>query len=207
MSDPIDLVDLVDLVDLAFPVEGRAVPAAYRAPLAAALAARLPWLGQVAGTGMHRLNLAAGAGGLLSGRTRLTLRVPSDRVDEVAAALAGRAVDLGGERLVLGVPVWRALLPHRTLYAHFVDAEDDEELGFLARMDTELQRLGVACRTVCGRLQSLPTPEGALAGYSLLLDGLSPEHALRVMNHGLGAHRALGCGLFIPHKSAAAVGA
>jgi hypothetical protein len=46
-----------------------------------------------------------------------------------------------------------------------------------------------------------------LAGYSLLLDGLSPEHALRVMCTGLGAHHELGCGLFVPHKSAAAVGA
>jgi CRISPR-associated protein Cas6 len=197
----------LDLVDLAFPVEGRAVPPGYRAPLSAALAAHLPWLGEAPGTGMHRLNLAAGAGGLLSGRTRLTLRVPPDRTDEAAAALSGLEVDLDGERLRLGAPVARDLLPHRTLYAHFVDAADDDELRFLARMEQELHDLGVSCRTVCGRLQALPTPQGALAGYSLLLDGLSPEHALRVMNTGLGAHRALGCGLFVPHKSAAAVGA
>jgi CRISPR-associated protein Cas6 len=201
MSDP------ADLVDLAFPVQGHAVPPAYRAPLAAALAARLPWLGATPGTGMHRLNLSAGVGGLLSGRTRLTVRVPHDRVDEAAAALNGLAVELAGETLRLGLPTTRVLLPHRTLYAHFVDAADDDELAFLSRMDAELQALGVACRAVCGRLQALPTPDGSLAGYSLLLDGLSAEHALRLMNSGLGGHRALGCGLFVPHKSAAAVGA
>jgi len=27
-----------------------------------------------------------------------------------------------------------------------------------------------------------------------------------VLEHGLGAHRRLGCGMFVPHKSAAAVG-
>ncbi|MEK7361238.1 MAG: type I-MYXAN CRISPR-associated protein Cas6/Cmx6, partial [Pseudomonadota bacterium] len=35
----------------------------------------------------------------------------------------------------------------------------------------------------------------------------SPEHSLRMQATGLGAERKLGCGLFIPHKSAAAVGA
>ncbi len=196
-----------DLVDLAFPVAGRTVPPTYRSLLAAALAGHLPWLGATAGSGMHRLNLSAGAGGLLSGRTRLTLRVPRGRADAVATVLTGRCFDLDGETLRLGAPAVRALLPHRTLYAYFVDAADDDELAFLARMEGELQTLGVACQTVCGRRQSLPAGDGMLTGHSLLLDGLSPEHALRVMCTGLGAHHELGCGLFVPHKSAAAVGA
>ncbi len=196
-----------DLVDLAFPVAGRTVPPAYRSLLAAALAGPLPWLGRTPGTGMHRLNLSDGLGSLLSGRTRLTLRVPQACAQAVAAALTGQSFSLDGETLRLGVPVLRALLPHRTLYAHFVDAAHDDELAFLARMEAELRALEVACRTVCGRLQSLPTGNGLLAGYSLLLDGLSPEHALRVMCTGLGTHHELGCGLFVPHRSAAAVGA
>lgn len=196
-----------DLVDLAFPVAGRTVPPAYRSLLAAALVGQLPWLGRTPGTGMHRLNLSDGLGGLLSGRTRLTLRVPREHSQAVAATLAGQSFLLDGQTLRLGAPAARALLPHRTLYAHFVDAADDDELAFLARMDAELRTLEVACRTVCGRLQSLPTGDGLLAGYSLMLDGLSPEHALRVMCTGLGAHHELGCGLFVPHRSAAAVGA
>ncbi|RVT52388.1 type I-MYXAN CRISPR-associated protein Cas6/Cmx6 [Rubrivivax albus] len=195
------------LVDLAFPVQGPAVPADHRALLAAALAERLPWLGVLPGTGMHRLNLAHGGGGLLSGRTRLTLRVPDDRADVAAQQLSGVELALGGVTLRLGAPTLRPLLPHRTLYAHFVDAEGDDEPAFLARMDRELQALGVACSTVCGREQALPVPGGQLVGYSLLLDGLVPDTALRVLEAGLGAHRAMGCGLFVPHKSAAAVGA
>lgn len=195
------------LEDLAFPVQGRAVPPDHRARVTAAVTGRLPWLGAIPGTGVHRLNLAHGGGGLLSGRTRLTLRVPADRKDEAAQALFGRELDIGGQTLRLGTPTARPLLPHRTLYAHFVDAEGDEEPAFLDRMAAELLAMGVTCSTVCGRAQVLPLPTGELAGFSLLLDGLAPETALRVLEAGLGAHRAMGCGLFVPHKSAAAVGA
>lgn len=196
-------------VDLAFPVEGRSLPRDHRTLLAAALAEHLPWLAATPGSGMHRLNVVAGGGAevLLSARTRLLLRVPRERAEEVATALTGAALPVGGTTLRLGRPVQRELLPHRTLYAHFVAAPDDDELHFLAMVDAELGSLGVACRPVCGRRQSMPRGAGALPGFSLLLDGLTPADALRVLETGLGAHRGMGCGLFVPHKSAAAVGA
>jgi CRISPR-associated protein Cas6 len=197
------------LVDLAFPLEGRALPRDHRARLAAALAERLPWLGVAPGSGMHRLNVVAGGGAqaLLAGRTRLILRVPRERAAEAAAVLAGADLMLAGEPLRLGSPVQRELLPHRTLYAHFVAAPVDDELAFLAMVDAELQALGVGCRPICGRRQELQAEAGPLPGFSLMLDGLTPADALRVLQAGLGAHRGLGCGLFVPHKSAAAVGA
>jgi hypothetical protein len=39
-----------------------------------------------------------------------------------------------------------------------------------------------------------------------MLDGLNAAHSLRVLEAGLGPHRRLGCGLFVPHKSSVAVG-
>jgi hypothetical protein len=38
-----------------------------------------------------------------------------------------------------------------------------------------------------------------------MLHELSPEHSLRMQAAGLGAQRKLGCGIFVPHKSAGAV--
>ena len=64
----------------------------------------------------------------------------------------------------------------------------------------------MAGRRACGRLQHLDDGAEVLPGYSLMLDGLSTEHALRMLESGLGPHRLWGCGLFVPHKSAAAVG-
>jgi hypothetical protein len=40
-----------------------------------------------------------------------------------------------------------------------------------------------------------------------MLSGLNAAQSLRVLRQGVGPHRLLGCGLFVPHKSAAAVGA
>ena len=59
---------------------------------------------------------------------------------------------------------------------------------------------------MCGRQQALANGANPSVGYSLMLDGLSPAHAQQLMEQGLGPHRLWGCGLFIPHKSAAAVG-
>jgi CRISPR-associated protein Cas6 len=144
-----------------------------------------------------------GAQALLSGRTRLTLRVPRDRADD-AMALAGRELQLGASRLRVGAAQVRELLPYSALYAHLVAADDADEGVFVESVGTELKALDVACRTICGRHQV--TEAGALRGFSLMLDGLSTVHSLRVLEAGLGPHRRLGCGLFVPHKSSVAVG-
>ncbi len=204
-----DGVGLATRVDLAFPVQGQPLPRDHRLLLSRALAATLPWLGIEPGTGAHDLNVVAGLGarGLLSGRTRLTLRVPRERAGAVSADLAGLQIELGGEPLRLGAPTLRELLPHRTLYAHFVAASSDDETSFMANIDAELGKLGVSSRPICGRCQQIQGEDGPLTGFSLMLDGLSAPDALQVLEVGLGPHRRLGCGLFVPHKSAGAVGA
>lgn len=195
------------MLDLAFAVEGDVLPREHRRALAEALERVLPWLATEAGAGIHRLNVSAGAGpqALLSGRTRLTLRVPRERA-ETARSLEGRTVELAGHALRVGSAHVRELLPWGTLYAHVVAAGDaSDELAFLQAVQAELEALGIAGRPICGRAQTLD--DGRLRGYSLMLDGLSAAGAVRLLEAGLGPHRRLGCGLFVPHKSAAAVGA
>jgi CRISPR-associated protein Cas6 len=173
--------------------------------LAAAVEQALPWLAGLPGAGVHRLNVSAGGGplALLSGRTRLTLRVPRERMAQ-ALALSGTEIVIGSCRLRIGAAHARELLPYGTLYAHLVAADAEDEGAFLRAVDAELTALGVPCRPICGRRQVLE--DGDLQGFSLMLDGLSAAGALQVMEAGLGGHRRLGCGLFVPHKSAAAVG-
>lgn len=195
-----------EMVDLAFVTEGPSVPRDHRVLLADAVEAALPWLAATAGAGVHRLNLSQGAGGqpLLSRRTRLVLRVPRERAAD-AAVLVGRTLNLGAHPLKVGALQARELRPWGTLYAHLVAADAaQDEAGFMRDVDAELRRMGVPCRPICGRQQLLE--DGRLTGYSLMLDGLSAGNSLRLQQQGIGRHRRLGCGLFIPHKSAAAVG-
>lgn len=192
------------MVDVAFALVGRRLPRQHRRALADALLRALPWLGDEPAAGVHRINLAPGDEALawLSGRSRLTLRVPRERCDALAA-LSGATLALGDDALIVaGAPQPRELLPHRTLYAHVVEAADDDEAAFLAAAEAELAALGIAGRTICGRRQAI----GDASGFSLMVDRLAPDDALHLLEHGLGAHRLWGCGLFVPHKSAAAVG-
>lgn len=194
-------------VDVAFPLAGGPMPHAYREALHRALALACPWLAQVAGAAVHPLKLSTGGGGaaLLSGRTRLVLRLPPDKAEQ-ARGLQGTRLGLGlGEaELRLGAPVLRPVLPWGTLYAHLVVSAAGDEAGFMAAVALELQGLGVRGRAICGRRQAWAA-EG-LAGHGLMVDGLSAADSLRLQRHGLGSHRHLGCGVFVPHKSAAAVG-
>jgi CRISPR-associated protein Cas6 len=195
------------MIDLAYMLPGGSVPREHRRALAEAVERVLPWLAEEPGAGVHRLNVAAGAGAeaLLSRHTRLTLRVPRARAAD-AGALVGAELMLYGRRLHVGAMQPRELRPHGTLYAHLVASDDgDDELEFLRAARSELESLHVSCRTICGRHQV--TEEGALRGFSLMLDGLSPAGALRALDSGLGRHRLLGCGLFVPHRAAAPVGA
>jgi CRISPR-associated protein Cas6 len=87
-----------------------------------------------------------------------------------------------------------------------VAAEVDDEIAFMRAMDADLQALAVRSQVICGKRQHHAWPAGALTTFSLMLHGLSASDSLRLQELGLGRHRLLGCGIFVPHKSAAAVG-
>lgn len=194
-------------VDVAFPLQGHDLPRDHRLALAESVAQVLPWLADDPHAAVHPVKLVHGSGepALLSARSRLVLRVARERADGLHA-LAGNTLNVAGHALTLGEPQLRELLPHTTLYAHFVDAGDADEAAFLDAVSAELQRMDVSCHRVCGREQAWTGPQQPLHGFSLMLHGLRAAAALRVLEHGLGAHRLLGCGVFVPHKSAAAVG-
>ncbi len=195
------------LVDMVFPLEGHSLPRDAAPALHAALLREMPWLAAEALAGIHPLKLVPGtdAEALLSQRTRLLLRLPRERFDD-AAGLAGRTLQVGGHAVTLGRPHARELLPHRTLYAYAVAAEVDDEIAFMRAMDADLQALAVRSQVICGKRQQHDWPAGAQTTFSLMLHGLGASDSLRLQELGLGRHRLLGCGIFVPHKSAAAVG-
>jgi CRISPR-associated protein Cas6 len=194
------------MIDVAFAVSGDPLPRDHRYALAQALEQALPWLADTPQAGVHGLNLVAGGGAepLVSGRTRLKLRVPRDHA-QAACALAGTELRLAGRALRVGAAQQRELVAHHTLYAHLVASADGDELAFMRTVQGELERLAVRCRPVCGMHRVVEG--GTLSGFSLMLDALTPDQSLTLLESGLGAHRRLGCGLFVGHKSAAAVGA
>jgi CRISPR-associated protein Cas6 len=195
------------MVDLVFPLAGRNLPRDHAQLLRQGLQQAMPWLGDEPLAGVHSVKLIAGneAQALLSQRARLLLRLPRQRVD-AASELAGGTLDLGGCVVRLGVPHLRELQPYATLYAPAVAAPGEEESVFLLDVDRELQALQVRAQRVCGKRARRQLQGRDTTTFSLMLHGLSPQDSLRMQEHGLGPHRLLGCGIFVPHKSAAAVG-
>jgi CRISPR-associated protein Cas6 len=195
------------LVDVAFPLEGTHLPRDHALPLARALAEPLPWLAAEPLAGIHPVKVVPGYGvrGLLSQRARLLLRVPGTRVAALMS-LAGTTLSVAGCALRLGQPRPRELLAHGTLFAPLVAAESADEAVFMQAVAGTLRALQIDAHSVCGRRHQFGAPGPAITGFSLMLHGLSADDSLRVQCAGVGPHRLLGCGIFVPHRSAAAVG-
>lgn len=195
------------VVDVAFALAGTHLPRDHALPLAQALSEYLAWLAREPLAGIHPVKVVPGYGvrGLLSQRARLLLRVPAGRFDSVAT-LAGRSIGVGACALRLGEAKPRGLLPHSTLYAPVVAADGADEGAFMDAVASTLQELQISAHSVCGRRQQIGAPGPAITGFSLMLHGLSPADSLQLQRLGVGPHRLLGCGIFVPHRSAAAVG-
>jgi CRISPR-associated protein Cas6 len=207
-----DLEPHAAAVDLAFPLVGRHLPRDHADALGQALLQVLPWLAEEPLAGVHPVNLVHGATSgsaeglaLLSGRARLLLRLPLERAAQ-AGALAGRSLDVGGCSVAVGTPHERPLQALATLYAHAVAAQGDDEAHFADLVQAELDRLQIRSPWVCGKQGHRSAGGRRLTTFSLMLHSLSPQDSLRLQEQGLGGHRLLGCGIFVPHKSAAAVG-
>jgi CRISPR-associated protein Cas6 len=145
-------------------------------------------------------------GGLLvGGRTRITLRIPEHRV-EACGALQGADLALASP-LHVGRASRRELLAYPVLHARLVVTGAEDEAIFAREVEAELAALAIDCDIIVGRRGELKVDERrTLVGYSLMLHGLSADDSLRAQELGLGRERKLGCGLFVPHKSVAAVG-
>lgn len=172
------------------------------------LSAIAPWMDEEDGIGIHPvLGIDTGDGEMiLNHRTKLTIRAPAKRLDDLAK-LTGANFRVNERTLTLGASKIKSLPQHTPLYAHTVCTGHDEEKAFTQDILGYLDALDIHSRFICGMPQKFFDGEKIATGYSLMLHGLPIEHAIRIQQQGLGLHRKLGCGIFIPHKSITAVGA
>ena len=203
-----------DILDVLITLEGKRLPVDHAYVLMRAIADRLPWFAEEPRLGIHSIHVAGSQNGwerpahgthshlMLSRRTKLVIRVPRERQEALTLALRGATLDLAGCPLTLGEAKPRFLSKETTLFSRYLVCHPGEGEGdFLARMASELAGLDIRLRkALCGKSLTIATPDGGLECRSLLLADLAPEESLRLQRHGLGPHRTLGCGLFIPHK-------
>jgi len=207
-----------DIVDLLFALDCKSIPVDHASLLSTALHAALPWLGSEPQLAVHTIHGAGSQNGwqrpahgsdtelLLSRRTKLMIRTPKTRVAELLQHLPGVTLDLAGHPLTVGAGKIKLLTKDATLFARQVvicDVTSDliDESVFLQGVATQLAALDIVLRkALCGKTMALATPQGSIQTRSLLLAALTAEESIRLQQYGLGAHRLLGCGIFIPHK-------
>mgnify|MGYP001561431546 CR=1 FL=1 len=195
-------------VDVVFSIRGNSIPRDHGFALWRELRTCLPWLDAEAAAGIHTIRGAPANDEmlLLTQRTKLVLRLPQARVAD-AQSLQGRQLDLDGYVLQIGASRERPLLAFATLYSQLVCTGSDDELEFHRDIAAQLGQLDVACKFICGKQRALRAGQTELRGYSLMLHDLALGQSTFLQQVGLGGHRKLGCGIFVPHKSIAAVAA
>ena len=207
-----------DIVDVVYAISGRTLPVDHAGALSTALHAALPWLEDDARAGIHLIHVAESGNGWyrpqdtanevlhISRRTKMTLRLPKDRLPE-AEGLTGQRLDIGGHPLTVGSTSVKPLSSSSILFARYVlAAEGESEEDFLHQAATALRELDITVRKMMsGKAHVLNAPHGRVFTRSLMVADLELEESVRLQEHGLGGGRKFGCGLFIPHKGIKAV--
>lgn len=206
-----------DVQDLVFSIQCRELPVDHAHSLSMALLDALPWLADDERVAIHTVHVAGSQNGwerpeeklILSRRTKMHIRVPRELIERVQQELVGKTLNIGGHDLTVGDAKTKSLSKLSTLFSRYVvlgPGEDEDETAFLQRVVFELKSRGIRVRkALCGKTLALDTPEGPIQTRSLMLAELSPEDSVQLQQEGLGSHRKMGCGIFIPHKGIEAV--
>jgi len=190
-------------IDVAFAVRGDVIPVDHGYALYAALSrldAAGSWLHEAEELAIHPIRGVYARSGLLklNPQSRLRLRLPAISLPHVLP-LAGKAVEIDGHRLNIGVPQTALLRPAAVVYAQIVTTRNgqDEE-----RFDTEIRHqldtLGSRGKPTRGKRRVLRVKDKTVVGHSLLVSELTAEESVRLQEAGLGGRRKMGCGVFVP---------
>jgi CRISPR-associated protein Cas6 len=210
-----------DVVDIVYSIDCKCLPLDHAYSFSTAICSALPWMNDEPRAGIHLIHGAESGNGWmrpedcehqllhLSKRSRMTLRVPGHRVAD-AESLAGAKLDIDGHALLVGKPKVKLLSTLPTQFARYVVVPEsvhrDDEAAFTAWAVEQIRSLDIHVRKLlCGRSHTLQHPDGDVPTRSIMLADLDVEEAIRLQQAGVGAHRKLGCGLFMPHKGIKAV--
>jgi len=207
-----------DIVDLAFKISCKCLPLEHAKQLSLAVHQALPWFEEEDKAGLHLIHGAESGNGwvrpedvtnevlYLSRRTRMSLRLPKERLDD-AAKLTGQTLTVDDYTIEVGDSILKQLSTSSTIFSRYVlSSESENEDDFLKRIYEELQNMGISIsKLLCGKTHILQGHDRDIFTRSIMLAELKPEESVLVQQHGIGEGRKMGCGIFIAHKGIAPV--
>jgi CRISPR-associated protein Cas6 len=192
----------VPFVDLAFRLTGPTIPVDHGYALYSAVSRLLPGLHTDKEIGIHPIRgRYVGDGGLqLTSSSRLTIRLPDDRIRDVLK-LAGKRLELDGYQLQVGIPEVRALRASAVLYSRLVTIKGFMEVEpFLAAARRQLNPLGVSAELTVGERRTLRVKDKQVLGFEVSAVHVDAAGSLRLQERGIGGRRHMGCGMFVPMR-------
>lgn len=189
-------------VDLAFKLMGSKIAVDHGYALFAAVNRLVPELHDAQDVGLHPIRGRFDGNGclVLSPASRLIVRVPEDRIREFLK-LAGKTLEVDGNRFRVGVPEVRALRPVAALFARlvtikgFMDAEE-----FIEAVKRQLETMGVTTALQLGERRTFRIKDKQVVGFELLATELDAENSIKLQEVGIGGRRRMGCGVFVPFR-------
>jgi len=201
-----------NILDVVFGISCRALPVDHAYELSRAIIKELPWIDDEPNVGIHTIHVAASGNGWIrpddanellypSRRTKLTLRIPKARLENVQS-LIGKTIDVAGNALTINNMTPKSLSEITTIFARYIVAEGaTDEMEFMQQILVALKALDIQPKKMLpGKETQLASDSGTLITRSLMIADLKLEQSLRLQQIGVGSHRWMGCGLFLPHK-------
>ena len=202
-----------DVVDLVFSIKCKCLPVDHIYALSEEVQKILPWLRDDPLAGIHSIHGAASGNGWirpndpnellhLSRRTKFELRVSGNRIED-ARLLEGKILDVIGHQVEIQTATVRPMSTITILHCRYLatNVNTADEKQVLDEVAEQMKALGVTPRKILfGTENIIQVPSEKIRTRSLMLADLEVEESLKIQKKGLGPHRHLGCGLFIPHK-------
>ena len=192
-------------LEVAFSLRGERIPVDHGYALFAALS-RLPvegpWLHASEAIGIHLIRGQYVGDGLLrlTEHSRLVVRLAAGELPSLLP-IAGKTLELDGQRIGIGVPQTSLLRPASALYAHLVTTRNGQDE---ARFDTEIRHqldaLGIAGQATRGKRRVFRVKDKRVVAHSVLVSELTAEESIRLQEAGIGGRRKMGCGMFEPWR-------
>lgn len=207
-----------DVQDLLFKIQCKTLPLDHGHVLSEQVLKYLPWMKDEPLAAIHQIHVAESANGWMrpedpetevlcvSRRTKMTLRLPKDRIKQ-ARDLVGQTLDINGHSLTVGECSSRSLSKLTTIFARYVDTSGyEDEPRFLQSMADQLTKRGIRVRKMMsGKLIPHNTPNGRILTRKLMLSDLEVTESVELQQQGVGNRQLLGMGIFLPHKGIDAV--
>ena len=202
-----------DIIDISFNIICKQLPIDHAWELREQIRQALPWFKDCKIAGIHHIHVAESNNGWMrpddenavlypSRRTRIYLRIPSDRLKETEQ-LSKKEISIAGIPLKFGKSKVKKLINTSIVFSrHVVSSEDETEDEFLIRNAEEIKQLtGINVKKMMsGKNHIIKTPNGDLHTRHLMIADLDTEPSIKIQQIGLGEERQLGCGIFLPHK-------